>query len=120
MTFKERRRAKRVEANLALTIVGEAGEETGKTLNISTNGVYFQSPRFIDPLTKVSFEILLPKGEDGTSKRPIKCEGIVVRVEPEKQDPSVSSYNIAVFFTALSDASQKSLDSFVKQRLPAR
>lgn len=119
MTFKERRRAKRVEAKLALTIVGESGEETGKTLNISTNGVYFQSPRFIEPLTKVSFEILLPKVEGGGSKRPIRCEGIVVRAEPEKKDPSISNYNIAVFFTAMSDSSQKSLESFIKKRLPA-
>ena len=119
MTFKERRKAKRVEANLALTIVGESGEETGKTLNISTNGVYFLSPRFIEPLTKVSFEILLPKEKGGGSKQPIRCEGIVVRAEPEKKDPSISSYNIAVFFTALSDSSLKSLARFIQERLPA-
>jgi c-di-GMP-binding flagellar brake protein YcgR len=119
MKFKERRKAQRVEANLAITLSGgPAGEATGKTLNISTNGVYFQSPRFIEPLTKFQLELMIPdprypdKGELS-----VTIEGVVVRVDPEKKDEAVSSYHVAVFFTFVSESAEKILTRYVKRRL---
>ena len=118
MPFKERRRAQRVEANLAITISGGPEGAKGKTLNISTNGVYFQSSYFIEPLTKVRLEFMIPvRYESGKKELPVACDGIVVRVEPEQEDPSVSEYNVAVFFSFVSDSSQKTLDKYISQRL---
>ena len=116
--FKERRRAKRVDANLAITITGGPEEEQGKTLNISTNGVLFQSPRFIDVLTKVQFELVIPPASSspGTKEERVEIDGVVVRVDPESEDSSVDFYKIAVFFTFVSKSSQEVLARFIKSR----
>jgi c-di-GMP-binding flagellar brake protein YcgR len=118
MTFKERRRAKRVDANLAVTISGAPEGEQGRTLNISANGIYFESPKFIDLLTKVQLELVIPLGGPGSGKEErITCEGVVVRVEPEHEEPGVSRYNIAVFFAYIPKSAQAVLSRYIKSRL---
>lgn len=63
-------------------------------------------------------ELVIPMHEGDSEKETlVRCDGIVVRVEPEREDPSVSSYNFAVFFSFLSDASQKTLKKYITQRL---
>jgi hypothetical protein len=118
MPAQERRKAQRVKANLAISVSGGPEEAMGETLNISTNGVYFQSPNFIEPLTKVQLELMIPvREEGGEEETSVICDGIVVRVEPEHEDPSISLYNVAVFFSFLSDSSQKTLEKYITQRL---
>lgn len=120
MTFKERRKAKRVDANLAVTISGAPDGAEGRTLNISTNGVYFESPKFIDVLTKVQLELVIPTGTPGSGKEEkVACEGVVVRVEPEHEEPDVSMYNVAVFFAYISKPTQAILTRYIKSRLSA-
>ncbi len=116
--FKERRRAKRVDANLAITITGGPEEAQGRTLNISTNGVLFESPRFMDVLTKVQFELVIPPpaAAAGAKQERVEIDGVVVRVEPETQDSTVEFYKIAVFFTFVSKSSQDVLTRFIKNR----
>ena len=117
--FKERRRAKRVDANLAITISSGPDEVQGKTLNISTNGVLFESPRFMDVLTKVQFELIIPppaSAPHGKQER-VQIDGVIVRVDPETEDSSVPFYRIAVFFTFVSKPSQDVLSRFIKTRL---
>ena len=117
MQFKERRQAQRVEANLAVTVQGGTAEAKGRALNISTNGISFESPHFMEPLTKVRLELGVP--DPGPSRREltVTCDGVVVRVEPERKDPAVSKYNIAIFFTLVPDASQKILERYIRARL---
>ena len=117
--FKERRRAKRVDANLAITITGGPEEAQGKTLNISTNGVLFQSPRFMDVLTKVQFELIIPPAAPGAKEERVEIDGVVVRVDPEIEDSTVEFYNIAVFFTFVSKTSRNVLSRFIKNRSSA-
>jgi hypothetical protein len=118
MNIKERRKAERVDANLSVTITGGPEGAEGKTLNISTNGVYFQSPRFMDVLTKVRLELVMPAKSSTSGKdEHITCDGVVVRVEPEHEDPTESLYHIAVFFTYVSKSSQELLARYIKSRL---
>jgi hypothetical protein len=118
MMHKERRRAERVDANLAVTITSGPEGAEGKTLNISTNGVYFQSPKFIDVLTKVRLELVIPAPGTAPGKdQKLTCDGVVVRVEPEQEDPTESAYNIAVFFTYIAKSSQDLLARYIKSRL---
>lgn len=118
MNAKERRKAQRVDAELPITITGGPKPEEGKTLNISTNGIYFESPRTIEPLTKVRMELMVPVLEGGTEKEMgVRFDGIIVRSNIDTSDPGSSRYRIAVFFTHVSKASQKVLDNFIKRRL---
>ena len=115
MGFNERRKAQRVEAELAVTVKGGPGEAKGKALNISTSGIYFESPYFIAPLTKIRLELLIPDPRKG--ELPVTCDGVVVRVEPEKKEPAVANYRVAILFTLVSESSLKILDAFIRSRL---
>ena len=119
MALKERRRAQRVEANLAVTVRGGSAEALGKALNISTNGIYFESPRYLAPLTKVRLDLIIPDAEAARKTSPVTCDGVVVRVEPEKDLPGVSRYNVAIFFTLVPDSSQKILARYIRSRMPS-
>ena len=115
---KERRKARRVDAVLPISISGGTEPAEGRTVNISTNGVYLESPRKIEALTKVRLELMVPVLEAGTEKElGVTFDGIVVRSNLDKTDPDVPRYLIAIFFTHVSKASQKVLDGFIKRLL---
>lgn len=114
--MKERRKATRIETNLPIAISGAPEEAEGRTINISTNGVYFESPRIIEPLTKVRMELMVPVIKNGMeTEMGVIFDGIVVRVRPEKTPPDKVRYRIAVFFTNVPKASQEVLDRYIKR-----
>jgi hypothetical protein len=119
MALKERRQAQRVEANLAVTINGGPSEAKGKALNISSNGICFESPHYLSALTRVRLELIIPDPDSRKRGSPVMCDGVVVRVEPEKKDPAVAKYNVAIFFTLVPDSSQKILERYIRSRLSA-
>jgi hypothetical protein len=47
----------------------------------------------------------------------ISGEGVVVRIEPPKPSPRRRSYNIAIFFSGLSDRYRGLLAAYVEQHL---
>lgn len=115
MAFNERRKSQRVEADLAVTVKGGSGEARGRALNISTSGIYFESPYYMEPLTKIRLELLIPDPRTGES--PVTCDGVVVRVEPEKKEPAVEQYRVAILFTLVAESSLKILDAYIRSRL---
>src|SRR5262245_41292785 len=66
----ERRRGRRVDARLQIELQLEPGgpSHPSSTINISSNGVYFSSPRFVAPLTKLGLRLLLPGDESGAEQ----------------------------------------------------
>jgi hypothetical protein len=98
-----------------------SGKDCGhvETINVSANGVYFSSPTFIAPLTRLEIVLLLPETIGGRSdrKREVSCEGVVVRSEPESEEKNRSNYDIACFFTGISDADREHLESYILQQL---
>jgi c-di-GMP-binding flagellar brake protein YcgR len=119
MTQTERRKAQRVEANLTVAVTGGAAPSRGKALNISTSGIYFESPHYLAPLTKVRLELGIPQEDPKQSETQVMCDGVVVRVEPEKKDPAISVYRVAIFFTYVPERSLKILGRFIRSRLSA-
>lgn len=117
MAFNERRTAQRVEADLAVTVRGGPGETKGRALNISTSGIYFESPYYLAPLTKVRLDLRIPDPRKG--EMPVTCDGVVVRVEPEKKDPAVAQYRVAILFTLVAEGSLKILDAYIRSRVPS-
>ena len=116
MDFNEKRRAQRIEAELPILVEGGPAEASGKTLNISTNGICFEIPHHIEPLTRVRMEMFMPArpgGEDEGER--VGFDGIVVRTEPEHPISEKGSYRIAVFFTYVSDDSMKIISSFIER-----
>ena len=120
----ERRKGKRVDANLKLSVKvprPDGGQEPAQmeTLNISSSGIYFKSDAFIEPMTKLNMELELPvPGEDGTEcTASARCEGIVVRVLPEVAADDIAHYEVAVFFTQIDEAGLDHLQQHISMIL---
>jgi len=118
----ERRRKPRADANLSMRVEGAASETEDAQLvtesqNISSSGVYCTAGHFLAPMSKVALTIVLPRlpGSRGT-KELIKCEGIVVRCEPQSARKSEKLYQLACMFSGLDDRRRQLLDEFVTWR----
>jgi hypothetical protein len=113
----ERRRSPRVTGPVPLSL-GDPGQEvTAETRNLSTTGVYCAIDQFIPPMTKLQLRFELPTGEGWV---PVRCAGVVVRVEPVVTSPDRGRYHVAVFFTDIAETERSAISQFVAQRLAAQ
>jgi hypothetical protein len=98
-----------------------SGKDFGRleTINVSANGVYFTSPSYIAPLTRLEIVLVLPEtiGARSGGKREVACEGVVVRTEPEAPPQDRTRYDIACFFTSISEADRAHLESYILSQL---
>ncbi len=118
MTERERRRKVRAPAKLAME-VKLSGKDYARveSLNVSANGVYFTSPTHIPLLTKLMINLALP-GSGGPGRgREVACEGVVVRTEPETPRDDQGTYEIACYFTSISDDDQEQLETYILGQL---
>ena len=93
-----------------------ADRAAAESLNVSANGVYFASRAFIPLLTRLRITLELPE-ESGTASR-VSCDGVVVRTEPEAEAASVREYQVACYFTEISDADRRRLESYILRHVP--
>jgi len=114
---QERRRARRVDANLSLQVTlsppdGSVKTASLQTINISSSGVYFRSDHFLEPMTKLAldFEVAV-SGDSGPAT--VQCEGLVVRTTPEAETEGCDAYEVAVFFSFLDDAARDALEQHI-------
>ena len=113
-SLSDRRKSPRVAAELPIAVEGGPSEAVGKTLNISENGVYFEVPHIIEPLTKVRMELFIPTNDDPDDKGiRLGFDGVVVRVEPEEAAGHIGPFRVAVFFTHIPEDSMTVLLAFI-------
>jgi len=119
--WDEKRRARRVDANLNLEVQipqGDGSLETAnlETINISSSGVYFRSDKFLEPMTKLAMrlDVTVPgTSGEGTARAPVACEGIVVRPDPDVERSDCEQYETAVFFTNISPEGLTNLERHI-------
>ena len=116
MPSTERRGAARVPARLSMEIILGGDRAPAESLNVSANGVYFASRAFIPLLTRLRVTLELP-GDGGTTER-VSCDGVVVRTEPEKESASAREYQVACYFTEISDGDRIRLESYILRHVP--
>ena len=116
MARTERRSAASVPARLAMEITLGGGHARTESLNVSANGVYFASPTFIPLLTKLRIMLELP--EDGASPSNVTCDGVVVRTEPEVETAGEDDYQVACYFTDISESDRERLESYILRHVP--
>ncbi len=117
MRGQERRRAPRVAERVSVALTEEGKAFQAESENLSAAGVYCTLDRFLPPMTKLQlqFELL-----DGARHVRVRCEGVVVRVEPIIASAERGRYHVAVFFTELAERDRSAISRFVSQRLSAR
>ncbi len=116
MSQADRRGSARVPARLSMEITLGNDRASAESLNVSANGVYFASQSFIPLLTKLRVTLELPAEGGATSK--VSCDGVVVRTEPEKEMASAREYQVACYFTEISDADRSRLESYILRHVP--
>jgi len=116
MAQVERRGAVRVPARLAMEIAVEGGTAQVESLNVSANGVYFLSSLYMPVLTKLRVTLELEGDDKSGRTHSVACDGVVVRTDPEYEDPSIDEYNVACYFTSISDPD--TLERYILKHVP--
>lgn len=118
----ERRKSRRVDANLNLEVKvprsdGSLLTASLETINISSSGVYFKSDHFLEPMTKLAMEleVSVPGGSGPTAPAlaQVVCQGLVVRTNPPVETPGCDNYEIAVFFTQIEPDGMQNLEKHI-------
>jgi hypothetical protein len=112
----ERREHPRLYNNIPLKISREDGKDVvTKTVNISRAGAYCQIDQYIEPMTKLKLNLLVPQKKAGKANaRKVVCTGVVVRTEP---DTSPDSYNIAIFFSDITKRDAEVIADFIAEMM---
>jgi c-di-GMP-binding flagellar brake protein YcgR len=112
LSQRERRKYPRTIAKIPLKIKHQQQEIVTATHDISCIGVYCTIEQYIEPFCRLSIVLSLP----GT-KSFIRCQGIVVRVEKDKEVGSRKSYNIAIFFNEMKPRDRAKLMRYVQSQI---
>ena len=119
---KERRTAQRVDSDMAAHIICPPGKDaiTVQTRNISGAGLYCKVPTYIPPSTQMGIAMIVPVREGRKIRNElVEFTGIVVRIEPEDEEPGRTEYSIALYFHGLTDRARSLIDAYVLQRAEA-
>ena len=115
MSLRERRRHPRASERVLMAVTGDGAALQTQTKNLSASGAYCTLDRFVPPMTKLDLQIDLPNGR---RRATIRCSGVVVRIEPAPT-ADAARYNIAIFFTELSERDRSAITRFIRWRLAA-
>jgi len=116
---QERRQHPRLENNIPIKIYHEDGDIVTETANISRAGIYCKIDKYIDLMTKLKINLLLPLRKSGkTVTKKINCEGAVVRIEPVAGE--AENYNVAIFFQSISKRDADHIADYVNSFLETR
>jgi hypothetical protein len=123
---RERRQSPRIPAKLAMQVSGqgETSVLTTESINLSASGIQFGSRVFLSPLTKVALTLLLPPfGRRLRRERMLQCEGVIVRCEERTAANQKRRYELACYFTDLTEGDRELIEQYVVwrtlRRIPA-
>jgi hypothetical protein len=103
----------RVPLSLSISAAETEATLNAKSINLSMNGVYCTVNRYLPLFEQILVMFVIPK-EIGTPYKLVsKCEGVVVRIEPENEEPGQDEYNIAVYFQNLSQTERIMLHTLI-------
>ena len=117
---KERRKAPRVIAKLAMQIAGVGEDEsvlTTESINLSAGGLQFQSKVALAPLTRVALTLLLPPfGRRLRRGRVVQCVGVIVRSAEIEHPRQKRQFELACCFTDMSPEDRELVEQYVVWR----
>jgi len=117
---KERRRAPRVQAKLAMQIAGlgeDASVLTTESINLSAGGLQFQCKVPLEPLTRVALTLLLPPfGRRLRRGRMVQCRGVIVRASEIEMPRHKIKYELACCFTEMAQEDRELVEQYVVWR----
>jgi len=107
-------------AKLAMQIAGLSGEAsvlTTESINLSAEGLQFQSKVALAPLTKVALTLLLPPfGRRLRRERIVQCQGVIVRAAEIERPRQKRKFELACCFTDISEEDRVLVEQYVVWR----
>ncbi|HOD12399.1 MAG TPA: PilZ domain-containing protein [Candidatus Omnitrophota bacterium] len=115
MSSKERRRSPRIENNIPLKISSEDFDIVTESKNLSCSGAYCTVSQYLEPMTKLKVQLLLPlRRNNKLSTKKVSCSGVVVRTEPY---PQQNNFNVAIYFNDVQDRDKKVIAEYISTLL---
>jgi len=109
--IKERRSSQRKKKSIPVFFSHKREDSAPletKTINLGPNGLYCTVEKNIELYTKVFCTLVHPCSDNNEK---IMIEGVVVRCEEENS----TSYNVAVFFSNVSENDRKKIETWISQ-----
>lgn len=108
---KERRKHPRLSGNIPVKICSSEFDIVTETKNLSRTGVYCRVNKYIEPMTKLSLQLLLPfKRNSKIVAKKVSCRGVIVRTE---SIPGDDCFNIAIYFNDIQDKDAAHITDFI-------
>jgi len=107
----ERRKNPRLSNSIPLKIFLGDGEISTDTVNISRSGAYCIVNQYIEPMTKLNINLMVPvRNNDKFVSKNISCEGVVVRIEKCDNE---NFHNVAIFFNDIAQKDAENIADYV-------
>lgn len=100
--MNERRRNPRADLAIALR-TGPGRDDVVRSVNLSAAGVAYESPHWVEPLTRLEIMFVFPPDSAGDSpaERLVRADAVVMRTEPEEPSEECDAYRVACAFTSI-------------------
>lgn len=117
--IKERRRHRRIDVALAITIRFDHQKISSLTKNISILGAYVEAKHQIPIGTVLNIEIKVPKTAKAKTGQAdeIKCMGITFRCQPVGVLEAKELYGLGIFFRSFLEGGEKKLSKYIEHIL---
>lgn len=116
-SFRERRSDKRFAGSIPLKISCENFDLVTETKDLSRSGAFCKVNQYIEPMTKLKIQLLLPfKGKQKTMTKKVSFGAVIVRTESE---PANGSYNVAIFFNDIQARDAQTLTDYINSLVKA-
>lgn len=112
MVQEERRKHRRVKADIAIAIQDADSNVITETRDISVSGIACKTNKVFSEMSRVEITLLIPGQSKGkTVTRKVTCQGVVVRHQALKKEAGF--YDMAIFFTEVGKADFRILEKYV-------
>ena len=114
---EERRRHPRSQRGFDQPQATVSGSIIKHVDNISCSGVLCRMENSLPLMEKLMMTLDLPDFSSDDTRFSVECEGVVVRNERVECDVDGPEYQVAIFFTHLSDDARRHVAGYVEQDL---
>jgi len=115
---QERRRHLRVEGNIPLKICTDDFDLVSEASNLSRTGAYCRVNQYVEPMTKLKIQLLLPfKRHEKVVTKKVACGGVVVRIEAL---PDSEGFHVAIYFNDIQERCAEIISEYINTTLESK
>lgn len=111
MSGIERRRSPRADVSVPIKISGGEFDIVTDSKNLSASGAYCTIAQYLEPMTKLKVQLLLPFKKNGKAvTKKVTCSGVVVRTQARAGE---QDFDTAIYFNEIDEKSKNAIADYV-------